>query len=294
MTAFFQRLIDHCPDDYWSHERECVERVVDFLDQAGVQRPPRIVCYVRRQDRFLESVYGQFVKQTPGYQDDLPTFMQEAGPVDDYAGHLDCWARAVGREQVVVRRYDDAAPCLVQDFLEAALDVRDSSDIRLPARPVNESLGPQALAFKRVLNRLEPSVAKGYVISRVVTRLARKMDDDPDISLMAPVQRRALLERNARGNARIATEYLHCSSGQLFAPPEERAVVSAGLEPARGIELLRRYRHEMARPSIRAEIAVRGVVSRLLQQWPVLERFSMAVRHLVNRRRLRLEREGRV
>jgi hypothetical protein len=292
MTSFFRRLKGKEPEQYWLHERACIATLIDLMKWAGISELPRVVCYLRRQDRFIESIYGQFVKQAPGYRHDLVTFMHEAGPIDDYAAHLDCWADIVGQQQVIARCYESARSCLLDDFLDTAYGIRDASGFERPARPVNESLTPSTLAFKRALNQLQLPLAEAYVHSQVIASMARE-DSTSSGSLMARAARRALMERHKAGNSDVAQKYTGGEDEPLFPADDREAVPGPGLTPERAIILLHRFRREIARPKVRAEIMLRRLVRYILDRAPRLEIVFVVIRHFINQRRIRMEWEGR-
>ncbi|MEX0450724.1 hypothetical protein V6X62_02680 [Spiribacter sp. 218] len=292
MTAFFRRLMGKEAERYWVHERACIATLIDLLQRAGIGDPPQVVCYLRRQDRFIESIYGQFVKQAPGYPHDLATFIDEAGPIDDYAGHLDCWAAIVGQQRVIARVYEDARSRLLDDFLDTAHGIRDASAFTRPAQPVNESLDLATLAFKRALNRVPVPLAEAYVHSKVVAHMTRD-DAAPSGPLMDRATRRTLMKRQEAGNRHVAREYAGREDGSLFPSDDPEAAPGPGLTPERAIVLRHRFRREIARPGVRAEIMLRRSVRYILDRAPGLETVLVGVRYIANQRRIRMEREGR-
>ncbi|WP_395644816.1 hypothetical protein [Terricaulis sp.] len=103
-----------------------------------------VVAYVREQaDRFA-SHYQQQVKA------DLEsrTFAEFAAPLQiDWTPLLDDWAAAFGRENLIVRTYDDD---VVSDFLDV-LGV-DAGALDIPAGDPNPSIGGALLEAKRRFN----------------------------------------------------------------------------------------------------------------------------------------------
>lgn len=293
MTAFFYLLLA-CPvDDYWEAERAAISRLLALLPEGEVS----VICYLRRQDMFVESLYNQFVKQAPGYAGTIEDFVEQCGPLPDYDGHLRLWTQALGREAVQVRSYERARGDLVEDFAEHALRLRSIAGFRPEGVPVNAPLGPDLLDFKRALNCIGMPLTEAYVVSRTVARLAREMGSPSGTPrLLDAAARQALLQRHQAENEALARNCAATTASQFFDPPEPSGTVPVsptGVWTPGYLEAVLRYRREMRRPSIRLEILLRRGVRGLLQRFPGLERGLAGPRRLLNRRRVRLEREGR-
>lgn len=291
MTSFFRVLVGRAVDDYWRHERKCVARLAELLPSDNVT----VICYLRRQDVFLESLYNQMVKEALGYGGSFDDFLGEAERVADYAGHLGIWRDVFGADALVVRRYDDAAEGLVDDFLGAVLGIHDSAGFRPPGRPVNPSLGMEALAFKRVVNRLPMPLAESYVSSRVIGQISREMKPDgTEKPLLDGTARRALYERHIAGNRVVAEHFLSPPSDCLFPSPEPSGGGPGDrLSLQRGLEILVRYRREMGRPTVRAEILLRRVARATFERVPLVDKSLRGIRRIANMYRIHRERVGR-
>ena len=93
-----------------------------FADPAGVKaglgerRDMRIVMYLRRQDRYLQSLYKQAV--TSGRRTDFPTWLGEMSFRGDYLSVVRNWAGQFGDDAIVVRPYERSGKTVdtVSDF----------------------------------------------------------------------------------------------------------------------------------------------------------------------------------
>jgi len=290
MTAFFRLLLEKPVEDYWAHEHRCIETLRDLLPPGEV----RIIGYLRRQDRFLESLYNQYVKQPPGYSRDIHAFIREARPVANYARHLDAWTDVFGADALTVRVYEDVADTLIDDFLDQSLAMERDATFRPEGASVNEQLPPDLLAFKRALNRVPMPLTEAYVASRTVMRLARdRAPQRRDATLLTNADRHALLQAHKSGNEALAARYPDRPRDTLFPSPELPETDTAqALTVDEAFDLAARYRREMSRPRIQAEILARRMIRGLLERVPALEMGLGGIRRLLNRRRVRLEREG--
>lgn len=202
-----------------------------------------------------------------------------------------------GDTAVTVRLYDHAVPDVAADFAREVLGL-DAMPV-MPRAPVNTRLDADVLAFKRILNRLGMPLAEAVVASRVVGRLASSADSAA-LSSQAHSSRPKVEHAPGRTDPPTSRFGDGNGNGELdaasFGTAPDAAVRSGGVDltPERAMELMLRYRAEMRRPSIRAEVLLRRCARAGLDRAPWLERGLSGVRRLLNRRRVYLEREGRL
>lgn len=291
MTGLFHNLLDRPVDDYWDNEEEAVRALAGMLPDIEV----KVVCYVRRQDLFLESLYNQFVKQAPGYFEDLNSFIEKSGPIADYAGHLDIWAKVFGDDAMVVRPFDDLSVSLMDDFSSAALGLEDTSSLSMPEHYINERLPADLLQFKRIVNRLRLPLVEGYAAFNVIVRLAQHDNfASSSASLISAAERKDLLSRYVDSNARLA-EYMHGrTASRLFSKPVDTdgAPDVYRLSMERALEIYLLYRQEMNRPRTRMKIFFHTLMRGVMDRVPWLEYVLGGARRIVNAWRFRREWQG--
>lgn len=294
MTTFFHLLLDRPVVDYWATERAALERLRALLPSGDVI----VVAYFRRQDLYLESLYNQFVKQTRGYAEEIEQFLHDSGPAADYLGHMDLWAEVFGHPQIAVRSYSAAQGNVVHDFCETVLGIAPSSGFAPATTPVNPPLGPELIAFKRATNRVPMPLADSYMQAKAVGRVARDMPrPEATPALLSDDGRRALLTRHGAANAKLVSRYAPASTADGFLPAGTRRPTEAGSTAdtaGHHLEALLRYRREAARPAFKAELYARRAIRFTLRQLPWFETLLRGPRQLMNRARLRREREGRL
>ena len=115
----------------------------------------RVVVYLRRQDRLIESGYNQEVKAM-GHRE--PPRQPVYTPRLDWSVVLGAWAEAFGAGNIAAIGYDKAAAAhsVVDRFFAAigAPAAATAAAARPHASPVNESLPADLLEFKRLANSL--------------------------------------------------------------------------------------------------------------------------------------------
>jgi hypothetical protein len=112
----------------------------------------QIACYLRRPDRYSESLYNQHVKR--GIIDStFEEFLSLIEPALSYDRCLCPWADVFGQSNCVVRVYDSVKKDVVGDFVTNVLGIRDLSRFSHVGNQANERLTRDLLEFKRLKNR---------------------------------------------------------------------------------------------------------------------------------------------
>lgn len=290
MTVSFKLLRGDRVHDYWDNEWACIEAFRSLLPIENLT----VVCYLRRQDLFLESIYNQCVKDIYGYAGTIDDFLQLAEPMLDYAGHLRLWAQICGVGGLIVREYGAEPFDLIADFLKHVLGFDEVAGFTPLGRLTNERLGRDVLEFKRVTNRLKMPPEDGFLTYRILAAISEELEEPRNWNLfLEPHAREKLTEGFAEGNAFIASHYLTEPRSTLFDEPDPALVPTyPGLSIERALEILIRYKREMARPGVRAERIARHVVRRLVSLMPSSDRFLWLIRSIVHRGQARRERRG--
>lgn len=198
----------------------------------------RLVVYLRRQDDHMVSRYQQGIKTGKVLR------LQEWAKGDhsllyDYHARLRAWQRLQKPTDIVVRRFEPAAfvdGSLYQDFLDAAgIDAR-AEDLETVTNR-NPSLDAETVEFLRLLNvyRVESEGARaGLIDNRGLVSPLAEGSTGPTLTL----PERTLDEFMSRweeSNRRVAREFLHDETGELFRAPRRtrNTTTEQRLDPAR-------------------------------------------------------------
>lgn len=286
MHAFFFRLYDRPHGDYWAAEKNAIENFRACLPPGDV----RILCYLRPQDRELEAVYNQCVKHETGFSGSIADFLPLMEEMLDYAGHLDLWAKSFGAENIVVRSYSQAADRLISDFLEASVGIEDVAGFRPAKENGNTRLNRDILEYKRILNKIPVPRHEAFLNMRALWAISERLGDvHSHQQYLSPEARIRLVEKYARGNARLQERFLRPGMHPLFPAlkaPDPRAPAHVawspypGLSVEKAIEIL--YHHEKIKRSFsfRAESLARRSAQALRQRSPAFEEVLHLVRRL--------------
>lgn len=221
-------------ESFFSHGQLLAETLRPFRDHFDV----RVVCFVRRQDFWLESFYRWIVVSRMDQRRDRRDFRQflddwRKRGYFDYAQALRPWADAFGAENVVAVPFEPAvdgfAPMTA--FLEAA-EIDIPAFGALPYRDVRRNLGAprEAVEVIRRLNEMGVALSK-----RQIGRVARRFANG-EMSYLGDDDRAEILARVERSNQRAAALFVRDGREALFPVVPERFRPAArtwtGLEDA--------------------------------------------------------------
>ncbi len=199
----------------WSHPQIDIKEVIRAAHEHYVN--VKIICYLRRQDLFLESSWNQNVKQCVFF-DDIDKFVESYSAVE-YQKKLDEIAEIIGKENVIVRPYEAGQFVgkrgdITSDFLVSCGIEDDWDDVIMPGR-INERLEGEYLEIKKVFNE---EYAKGTTVSnaRAERCFVAHCQSNGKVGYLSEEMRRSILEKRKKENEYIAREYLKREDGILF------------------------------------------------------------------------------
>jgi hypothetical protein len=160
-----------------------------------------VVVYLRRQDRFLPSIYAEWIRKGLIA---APTTIHDIDPCLDYSAFVDRYRRVFGPD-IVVRSYDDAARDGIFDDFLRAIGISPAG-FRYPTARANERLPWRYIALLRLANR--HAWQRRLVADRRVEAVARWLGRRFPRLMDAPAplsagDAEALLARFEKSNAAI-------------------------------------------------------------------------------------------
>ncbi len=204
-----------------SSETFSLIRDVAPIQEALGDVKPTIICYLRRQDTFIQSFYNQAVKNDAEYR---PITAYQPPATLDYDKLLDRWANVFGQENLKIRPYEKDAfknGDLVTDFLSLiGLDL--TPDLKVLAKNTNPRLPGEALEYMRLLNSLVQDRKKCRKIKALlIDHSAGEGHNNAnslfyDHTLLDREARRKILSLYEDSNQRVARKYLGREDGCLF------------------------------------------------------------------------------
>lgn len=173
------------------------------------------VIYLRRQDRYLESLYGHHVKAVGEYRD-IAEFAAMVEHRLDYLGLLTALGRAFGDENIILRVYGanmvDGDICA--DFLDA-LGLGMPAEAIPNSPSVNPGLTARGIALMLAANRTHAADPAALARKRRAIVKAHKAPKHYRHSFLTSDARAALIAKYEEDNAAIANRFLP-ARGKLF------------------------------------------------------------------------------
>lgn len=185
----------------------------------------KIICYVRRQDAWLQSFYAQCVAWPDNYTGTFEDWMREHGAaLADYHARLKPWADAVGAGNFTLRVYEKKAArhWLIEDFLGCiGITEHAAFDFSTDPQAQNRSLDRDCLEVKRLVNRTGLDMEQGKRITDLLQQFSRQRAKGRPggLTFLSPRQRLEIIARYAESNQRLARDFLGRQDGALFTAP---------------------------------------------------------------------------
>jgi hypothetical protein len=175
----------------------------------------KIIVYLRRQDQFLLSRWNQTVKYVSSnplpWEEYSKKVLKKESYILDYSDTLDRLADYVGKENIIVRRYDRndwINSSLIEDFMNCiGLTVTDEY---LPlAQNENLRLEGNAIEIKRVINSCSPLSKEDRIyLGNFLQEQAPDFRKRYPCCMMSPEEIEKFLSRYEDGNNRVSAEYI--------------------------------------------------------------------------------------
>ena len=214
-----------------------IPKKLSFLSELG---DVKVVLCVRRQDKFLESLYLQFMKE-PGrrlkksfadFLDD-PEFIQRA-KFDQIA---DFWADVFGVENVVVLDFDLVKQdnMLVRNFANL---FGVPSDFEFEEVRRNQTISHEMAEIIRRMSVMYPKSRRVHLLNAL-----RQLNIPPAKEEYVPLQMSSILPRYVESNTRLKERYgvdlLHYTDGVEQTASEKRVLVERNFERRMNLILMR-------------------------------------------------------
>lgn len=167
----------------------------------------RPVCFLRRQDQLLESIYKHHVKDL-GETQPIMDFAKRVWTRLDHAGFVATLCQAFGRRNVILRLYDQSElrAGIYSEFLDT-VGLKDQAGFATPEKDLNLSLSAEGLQAMLEANaRYRNDTHKLRKVRQLILRqYSAKIWSEHEV--LADHERTELMEMFLAGNSHIAREF---------------------------------------------------------------------------------------
>ncbi len=190
----------------------------------------KVIVYLRKQIDYLESQYREWVRlillKESVHQvcDFNNTVLKVVKDSLDYYAVLEKIAQAVGRENIIVRPYENGQfqnQNIVDDFM-GILGLHTDQSFALSEKNFNPPISNPALELKRQMNasaKAEQKIMNGCFYDILMQDGIERAENGECAhfkSLLTYQQRQEFMQRFEEGNRKIARYYLNREEGKLF------------------------------------------------------------------------------
>ncbi|MCD7715798.1 MAG: hypothetical protein LUI39_05015 [Lachnospiraceae bacterium] len=183
----------------------------------------KVIVYLRRQDQFVISRWNQLIKEgavSQTFQEYLDDLLTRRPLIVDYAESLDRIAAKIGKENVIVRRFEPSTwvgGSVYTDFMDA-ISLAPDAPVKPLKKAANTSLTLNFVEIQRQINAsTDISNARKSFLCYFLRKASRKHEEHSGYGAFSTEETREFLARYEEGNARLAKEYLG-EEGSLFSP----------------------------------------------------------------------------
>lgn len=194
-------------EEFSQTEKYRIERLASVLKEHQVT----IVAYVRRQDKYLESLYNQLIKTSfMRYKLDFSRFIgnkiKEGGL--NYMDYFSQWSEAFPGAEFIIRPYErEWLPQndICHDFLACVIK-SENNNFSFNPKEENESLGFRSVEFLKRMNRISLS---GSQHDKMVSLLKEmEKEESKHRGLLSGEERQHILNVFQHSNQQFSAQYL--------------------------------------------------------------------------------------
>lgn len=209
-------------EDLFDYSADFWERVKKKYDRI------KAIVYLRRQDRFIESVWNELVKDTNCLDKTFHDYVNDSTEMKrlnlGYKERLDEISSVIGKDNLIVRIYErkqfgGKKHTLESDFL-SAIGIELNLDDCAPCSTENSRLQGNYIEIKRLCNPLilmSECVETNLAMYVDFGRISGHFEDvGQEVGYFTSSERKKVLEQFLRGNEETARKYLHREDGVLF------------------------------------------------------------------------------
>lgn len=142
---------------------------IDFVKHQLSRHKVKVICYLRRQDEFIQSHYAEMIKNQ-GVTIPFTQFISRSPNYCNYMPMILLWINAFNLKNICVRNFTEQASAkegIIRDFLEQCKI--DPSGLTFPKTQSNKSLSAEQLQIMYDINHSKSSLANKRKYAAMIT-----------------------------------------------------------------------------------------------------------------------------
>lgn len=176
--------------------REKLQKLRNFFPDDDT----RILVYLRRQDAWIDSLYGQMIKV--GRKQSVEEFVSAEEKTLNYGGFLARWSSEFGQKNIVVRAYEPGGDFdLWHDFMKS-IGRDEAAKVAPGITSANDSLPPELALFAKSVFNYDNAFRKH------LESIAHLYPVLPGLKFLTPEIAGKILKECSETNRKVAEEYL--------------------------------------------------------------------------------------
>ncbi|MGK7936150.1 MAG: hypothetical protein AB4206_10195 [Xenococcaceae cyanobacterium] len=200
-------------EDFESANRRFIHDLKSNLESYEV----KVIVYIRRQDRQIESQYTQHTKDGI-FSGDLLSFCEKMRNNSDFYRLLESWKQEFGNDNLIVRPLEkEQIPNICHDFLRH-ININEI-DYFTNVKNQNTKPGRKTIEILKLVNRIyenKPQERKKAYLRKIVNFTAKYWSDQRNYRLLSYSDASKIMKWYEQSNQAIAREYLGRENGILF------------------------------------------------------------------------------
>ena len=184
-----------------------MKRLIEDSKENGYQI--KLILYLRRQDKFIESYWNQEIKSTINETDDLDQFVIDFKHLNYYYP-LKVITDVLGEENLIAVRFSDAVKGegIISDFMHR-IGLELTEEYNITQESTNSRLSGNALEIKRIINQMDELLIGDQIYLKDRMRMMSEISDRKyRSSALSEEERTAFMEKFKKGNALLVEHYI--------------------------------------------------------------------------------------
>ena len=286
MTGFFKILAgkELNKKEYFSFEEKFIN---DFKDFCFLFDEVKVLCALRSQEEYANSLYNQLVKNCYGIDYGYSLFLEKIKFILDYKSHLDLWAKSFGKSNMIIFDFEKIRSNPIKFFCEMCFEqkLKDcDSELKIHS---NKRLSRDILEFKKIQNRKKISRAKRYVSIQPYHQLSYEYPDKKNWQIFASLsERKKFFKLYDKGNVILSNAY---NLEKLKSSNELNETSYIGLDNRKYMAIEKRLNNLLRSPQNIIELLIREFLNKLIKLFPKFDKFLIPIRSFRNYIRLKIE-----